>query len=64
MKIIDALKRHNIRISNGDTWLIAAGENFTVYRKPYGRRNVEVLIITANEYEAVAALVGEGEGDE
>ena len=63
MTIVEALRQHNVRVDNGATWLVATESGFIVYRKRYGTRNVEVLIATDDEAEAVKVLLGEAEGE-
>lgn len=59
MKIIEALKTENIRLSTGNKWLIWDGLDWVVYEHiPHGRYP-RVRIKTPNEDDAVAEMVKE-----
>lgn len=66
MNILEALLHHNIRVSNGDRWLVrdelylVTGEFVVYQRLPYARNTTEEYRGT-DEEEAVKILIGEEE---
>lgn len=58
MKIIEALESENLRLSNGNRWLIVDDKGmFCVYERRHGWRYACVLITTESEDDAVAVLL-------
>lgn len=55
-----------LRVTSGDTWLVGEddGKSFTVYTQPAHKRRVVRVITTADEHEAVAALLGNEDEDD
>ena len=64
MNILEALLHHNIRVSNGDRWLVrdemylVTGE-FVVYECPRYARKTKEIYRGMDEEEAVRILIGE-----
>ena len=44
------------RIVNGDKWLTIENDVYYVYKRSYGQKKTRVLVITADENEAVKNL--------
>ena len=59
MKIIDALKNENIRLSAGDKWLYWDNGLWIVRTKKRYSRNSIILIETENEEKAVNVLLND-----
>ena len=58
MKIIDALKRMNARVSHDSRWLVwNVADEWVVYEHRYGAKRVDVICVTDNEEIAVEALL-------
>ncbi len=57
MKIIEALKNENIRISNGDKWLVWWHDKWTVCYRPYGAKKTRVILESEHEEDAVHYLL-------
>ena len=62
MTISEALKNENLRVSNGDRWLVIDKERYEVYGYIYYKSRSKkpiILIETTDEAKAVAVLLGE-----
>jgi hypothetical protein len=59
MKIAEALKKENIRLSMSGRWMFWDGNNWVVCEHKYYARRNTVLIRTESEDKAVAELVKE-----
>lgn len=61
MTIIEALATENIRISNGERWLVAEVINgktwFTIQERKHRAKNVRCVTETTDEEKAVAFLL-------
>lgn len=65
MKIIDVLKETNARVSVGNRWLVwNDADLWVVYEHTYYAKRVKTICVTADEDEAVAALLDEEESDD
>ena len=65
MNIYDALKQASARLSYGSRWLIMEEDGtYIVYEHKYGRKKSTLIIETANEEKAVAALLEMEEGEQ
>ncbi len=59
MKIVEALKLQNIRISAGTRWLVWGDDAWEVYSRGYNKRSPKLIVITENEEKAVRYLLAE-----
>lgn len=59
MKITEALKRENIRISAGTRWLVWGDDAWEVYSRGYNKRVSKLVMITEDEDKAVRYLLAE-----
>ena len=58
MKILEALKNENARVSYGNKWLVVTEDNmFRVYEHPYRAKQSVCLIQTDSEDKAVEELM-------
>jgi hypothetical protein len=58
MKILEALKKENIRISaHYGRWMYFEGSNWKVVEKQNNGKKLDILIETENEEEAVKILL-------
>jgi len=59
MKIVEALKSQNIRISAGTRWLVWGDDAWEVSSRGYNKRTSKLIIITEDEEKAVRYLLAE-----
>lgn len=57
MKILEALEKENIRLSNGDKWLIIDEGEFIVHQKKNGKKTVKTVYKGTSEEEAIKNLL-------
>jgi len=61
LDIIDAIKTKNLRITNGDKWLMWDDliEKWVIRQRKYGKRTTTTYLITEFECDAVTALLAD-----
>ena len=59
MKIIEALKSKDIRISAGTRWLVWGDDAWEIYSRGYNKRVSKLIMITEDEDKAVRYLLAE-----
>jgi hypothetical protein len=57
MNLIEAIRNNDLRVNNGDRWLvIEPNGDFIVYQRKHREKQSRILLTTADEASAVKAL--------
>ena len=57
LTLIEAIKKENLRVSNGNRWIHFTGSEWVVYERKYNQKKTHEITRTANENKAVECLL-------